>query len=126
VRSLADQRALFAHQTLDGLAIHRPAVAMEAPREAWPHPPHLGSSELRQVGAQRRLRRAATLVAQWTAVYAKVSPDLALREPAYGARLSDDCSPLRGRRYIFPDASFSNWRLSAWSATIRFNRRFAP
>jgi hypothetical protein len=39
--------------------------------------------------------------------------------------VGDDRAPLGRRHHSFPSASLSTWMFSAWSATIRFSRRFS-
>lgn len=48
-----------------------------------------------------------------------------LRDPDGLPRLGDRDTPLARGHHFFPRRSFTTWRFSAWSATIRFKARFS-
>src|SRR5690606_36894600 len=116
---------LLAVEALDTLAIHRPPLAPKQQVDTPVAPTRPLPGELEDPRSQALLRVADRLVAHAGAWKAREADRSALRDAVCGRDLLDDTPPLACPHDFFPRRSFRTWRFSAWSATMRFSRRFS-
>src|SRR5690606_38178601 len=120
-----DGEALFAVDALHPLLADWPAFAPEMRMHSPVTPPDPFVRQLPDPAPERLLRRTHTAVPHRRARETRVADRPPLADPHRGLDLPDDAPPLTRRHDLFPSRSFRTWRLTAWSATIRFSRRFS-
>ena len=118
-------QAFFSVDPLHPFAVHQPSLATQQRVDHPVAPPRVFSGELVNANPQRFLGRTYALVPDRRPRKTCEANRSTLGDILRDLNLLDDTPPLTCRHNLFPSRSFNTCRFKAWSATIRFNRRFS-